>query len=146
MAIYGHSGGGFAAARALELFPDFFKVGVAAAGRFEGRLVMAMIMEMFDDPYDAESWKRASAVEAGGDITGKFLIVHGEMDTGCTIHHAYRLIDRMIEANRDFVLLVVPGDDHDFSRRRGYVERRIWDYFTEHTLRSDPPRGFMLED
>lgn len=146
VAIHGRSAGGFATARAMELFPDFFKVGIAAAGRFEGRMVMAMIMEMYDDPYDAESWKRASAIEYGGDITGKFLIVHGEMDFDCTIHHAYRLIDRMIDANRDFDLLVIPGDDHVFSNRGNYVERRIWDYLTEHVLHANPPKGFAISD
>ncbi|HWV22741.1 MAG TPA: DPP IV N-terminal domain-containing protein [Thermomicrobiales bacterium] len=146
VAVYGHSAGGFAAARAMELFPDFYKVGIAAGGRFEGRMVMAMIMEAYDDPYDAISWQRASAVEFGGDITGKFLIVHGEMDVDCTVFHAYRLIDRMIEADRDFDLLVIPGDDHVFSNRGTYVERRIWDYLTEHVLHAMPPRGFRIDN
>lgn len=146
VAIHGRSAGGFGTARAMELFPDFFKVGIAAAGRFEGRMVMAMIMEAYDDPYDAESWERASAVAAGGDISGKFLIVHGEMDVDCTIHHAYRLIDKMIEANRDFDLLVIPGDGHTFPQHNNYVERRIWDYLTEHALGQHPPKGFVLTD
>lgn len=146
VAVHGRSAGGFATARALELFPDFFKVGIAAAGRFEGRMVMAMIMEMYDDPYDSESWRRASAIEHAGDITGKFLIVHGELDVDCSIHHAYRLIDRMIEADQDFDLLVIPGDDHVFSHRGNYVERRIWDYLTEHVLHTKPPKGFRISD
>lgn len=144
VAIHGRSAGGFATARAMELFPDFYKVGIAAAGRFEGRMVMAMIMEAYDDPYNMESWKRASAVEAADQITGKFLIVHGEMDVACTIYHAYRLIDRMIEANRDFDLLIVPGDDHPFTQRGNYVERRIWDYLTEHLLGKTPPKGYEI--
>lgn len=63
VAIHGRSAGGYGTALAMELFPDFFKVGIAAAGRFEGRMVMAMILEAYDDPYDAESWKRASSIE-----------------------------------------------------------------------------------
>ncbi len=144
VSVHGRSAGGFATARAMELFPDFYKVGIAAAGRFEGRMVMSMIMEAYDDPYDAEAWVRSSAVEAGGQITGKFLIVHGEMDVDCTIFHAYRLIDRMIAANRDFDLLVIPGDDHTFSRHANYVERRIWDYLTIHLLGQTPPHGFVI--
>lgn len=107
---------------------------------------MSMIMEAYDDPYNAEAWARSSAVEAGGDITGKFLIVHGEMDVDCTIFHAYRLIDRMIAANRDFDLLVIPGDDHTFTRHGNYVERRIWDYLTTHLLGKTPAKGYEIVD
>ena len=146
VSVHGRSAGGFATARAMELFPDFYKVGIAAAGRFEGRMVMSMILEAYDDPSDAEVWARSSAVEAAGQITGRFLIVHGEMDVDCTIFHAYRLIDRMIAANRDFDLLVIPGDDHTFTHHHRYVERRIWDYLTEHALHASPPRGFVITD
>lgn len=146
VSVHGRSAGGFATARAMELFPDFYKVGIAAAGRFEGRMVMSMILEAYDDPYDAEVWACSSAVEAADQIVGKFLIVHGEMDVDCTIFHAYRLIDRMIAANRDFDLLVIPGDDHTFTRRHNYVERRIWDYLTMHALGKTPPARYQIMD
>ena len=146
VAVYGHSAGGFAATRAMELFPDVFQFGIAAAGRHDGRLVMAMIMEAYDDPADLESWARASAIEPAGDITGKLLLVQGELDHAVSIHHTYRLIDRLIAANRDFDLLVVPGDDHVFSRHGRYVERRQWDWYVRHLLHLEPPAGFAIAD
>lgn len=142
--VFGHSAGGYAAALAMEQFPEFYSVGIASAGRHDGRMVMAMILEAFDDPSDAESWARASAVEPGGNITGKLLVVQGEMDPDVSIHHAYRLIDRMIAANRDFDLLLVPGDDHVFRRHEGYVERRQWDYLVRNLMHREPPAGFMI--
>jgi YD repeat-containing protein len=142
--VYGRSAGGFGAARAMELFPDFYRVGIAASGRFEGRIVMGMILEAYDHPTDAAAWARASAIPAAGAITGKLLVVHGELDRAVTIHHALRLIDRLIEANRDFDLLVVPGDDHVYTRRRTYVERRMWDYLTRHLLQREPPASFRI--
>ncbi len=143
--VFGHSAGGLAALRAMELFPEFYGVGVAASGRYDGRMVMAMILEAYDHPTDSEAWARSSAVEQAGDITGKLLFVHGELDSAVIIQHTFRAIDRMIAANRDFDLLVVPGDDHVFSRHAGYVDRRQWDYYVRHLMGMEPPKGFRLE-
>ena len=35
--IYGHSGGGYAAADAMFRYPDFFKVGISEAGNHDNR-------------------------------------------------------------------------------------------------------------
>lgn len=144
VAAVGHSAGGFAAVRAMELFPDFYRTGVSLAGRLEGRLVMAMILEAYDDPYDEVSWRRASAIEEAHKIAGDLLLVHGEMDTGITVHSTLRLVDKLIAANRDFELLIVPGDDHMFSRRGRYVERRVWDFLVRKLQQIDPPREFEI--
>ena len=141
--VFGHSAGGYAATLAMEHFPDFFSVGIAASGRHDGRMVMAMILEAYDSPDDPESWARASAIESAGNITGKFLLVHGEMDKAVMIHHTYRVIERMIAANRDYDLLFVPGDDHIFSKHAEYVERRQWDYLMRHLIGVEPPTGHM---
>ncbi|MCO5223180.1 MAG: prolyl oligopeptidase family serine peptidase, partial [Thermomicrobiales bacterium] len=146
VAVVGHSAGGFATTRAMELFPDFYSVGVSQCGRHDGRLVFAMVLEAYDDPEDPESWLRASAIEEAGKITGKLLLIHGETDRDITLHNTMRLIDKLIEANRDFDLLVVPGDDHVFSRRRHYVERRTWDHLVRHLLDLEPPAGFEIHE
>jgi len=36
--IYGHSGGGYAAAAAMFHYPDFFKVGIAESGNHDNRV------------------------------------------------------------------------------------------------------------
>jgi dipeptidyl aminopeptidase/acylaminoacyl peptidase len=109
-----------------------------------GRIVMGMILEAYDHPTDAAVWARSSAIPEAGAISGRLLVVHGELDRAVTIHHSLGLIDRLIEANRDFDLLIVPGDDHVFVRRRTYVERRVWDYLTRHLLHREPPADFLI--
>ncbi|MGE0540043.1 MAG: prolyl oligopeptidase family serine peptidase [Dehalococcoidia bacterium] len=144
--VYGRSAGGFGAVRAMERFPDFYRVGIAASGRFEGRIVMGMILEAYDHPTDAGVWARSSSIPDAGAITGKLLVVHGEMDRAVTMHHPLRLIDRLIEANRDVDLLIVPGDDHVYTKRHRYVERRVWDYLTRHLLHREPPATFRIRE
>jgi len=138
VAVYGHSAGGLAALRAMELFPDFYTVGIASAGRYDGRMVMAMILEAYDHPTDPAVWARSSAIESAGSITGKLMLVHGEMDRGVPLFQALRVIDRLIEADRDFDLLIVPGDDHVYTKRNAYVERRQWDFLVRHLMVPSP--------
>ncbi|MGC4189619.1 MAG: prolyl oligopeptidase family serine peptidase [Thermomicrobiales bacterium] len=140
----GHSAGGFAVVRAMEIAPDFYRVGVAQSGRHDGRMVMAMIMEAYDGPPDAESYARASAVESAGDITGKLLLIQGEMDRGVPMAHSLRVAERMILANRDVEMLILPGDDHMYTRFLPYVERRTWDYLVWHLLHVEPPHEFRI--
>lgn len=142
--VVGHSAGGFAVTRAMALFPEFFTVGVAQSGRHEGRLVMAMILEAYDGPPDVAAYARASAVESAGDITGRLLLIHGEMDRGVPLAHALRVVDRMLTAGRDVDLVVLPGDDHVYSKHLHYVERRTWDHLVRHLLQQEPPAGFRI--
>ncbi|MGC4107768.1 MAG: prolyl oligopeptidase family serine peptidase [Thermomicrobiales bacterium] len=141
----GHSAGGFAVVRAMEIAPDFYQVGVAQSGRHDGRMVMAMIMEAYDGPPDAESYARASAVESAGAITGKLLLIQGELDRGVPMAHSLRVAERMILANRDVDMLILPGDDHMYTRFLPYVERRTWDYLVRHLLYVEPPHEFRIE-
>ena len=55
--IYGHSGGGFAAASAMFRHPDFFKVGVSQAGNHDNRL--------YEDDW-AEKWQGLLVKHADG--------------------------------------------------------------------------------
>ncbi|MEV4896328.1 hypothetical protein AB0K48_43895 [Nonomuraea sp. NPDC055795] len=49
---------------------------------------------------------------------------------------------RLIAANKDFELLIVPGAEHPFAGVEEYVTRRRWDYFVRHLLNAEPPAGY----
>jgi fermentation-respiration switch protein FrsA (DUF1100 family) len=42
-------------------------------------------------------------------LAGKLLLIHGEMDDQVHPDHTLRLADRLIAADKDFELLIVPG-------------------------------------
>src|SRR5260221_10416922 len=80
--IYGHSGGGYAAAGAMFHFPDFFKVGISEAGNHDNR--------EYEDDW-AEKWQGLLQKKEGGstnydgqanqkfakNLKGKLLLAHG---------------------------------------------------------------------
>jgi hypothetical protein len=71
------------------------------------------------------------------------LLVHGDVDDNVHPAVTIKLANALIEANRDFDLLILPGRIHDFTNDPYYV-RRLWDYFVRHLSGVEPPQGFRV--
>ncbi|MDT9598728.1 S9 family peptidase [Sphingosinicella rhizophila] len=146
--IFGLSGGGFATVRALCTYPDFYKVGVSSCGNHDQRLYQASWGETHIGPLEGneEAYLAASNVELAERLQGKLLLIHGEMDDNVHPHMTMRLVDRLIAANKDFDLLIVPGAEHAFVGYIGYVYRRRWDFLVRHLQGVEPPAGYRIAD
>lgn len=156
--IYGHSGGGYASTRALLLFPDFYKVAVSSAGNHDQLGYNATWGEHWIGPYDAESYATQDNIKLAGNLRGKLLLVHGEMDDNVHPSLTLRLVDALIAAEKDFDLLIIPNTNHGFfDTRKGsealeghlsqghpYFIRKRWEYFARHLLGVDPPAGYRI--
>ncbi|MHA6630700.1 DPP IV N-terminal domain-containing protein [Pseudonocardia sichuanensis] len=136
---FGHSGGGFAAVRAMLDFPETYRVGVALAGSHDARCFSPGFVEAYDGADDPEAWARASNVELADRLAGRLLLVHGEMDDQVHPHHTLRLADRLVAAGKDFELLVVPGAEHTFLDCLAYVRTRCWDFLVRELMGGQPP-------
>lgn len=137
--MFGHSGGGFATARAMLLYPDVYRVGVAESGNHDNRFYHASWAEAYDGRLDEDAESHLSNTGLAERLKGKLLLIHGEMDDNVTPHLTMRLVDRLIAANRDFDLLIVPGAEHGLVGYEAYTTRRNWDYLVRHLLRLEPP-------
>ncbi|MCX5202748.1 S9 family peptidase [Streptomyces sp. NBC_00237] len=137
--VLGHSGGGFAAARALLDFPETYKAGVAMSGSHEARCFNPGFVETYDGADAPEAWARTSNVERADRLAGKLLLIHGELDDQVHPSHTLRLADRLVAANKDFELLLVPGAEHTFIDCIAYVRTRSWDFLVRELLGAQPP-------
>ncbi|MEV0389344.1 DPP IV N-terminal domain-containing protein [Nonomuraea sp. NPDC050643] len=142
--VYGASGGGYATVRAMCLYPEFYKVGVATCGNHDQRFYQLAWGETYDGPYDAERYARSSNVEIADRLEGRLLLIHGEMDDNVHPHLTMRLVNRLIAADKDFDLLIVPGAEHLFVGYESYVIRRRWDFLVRHLLGVEPPPGYRI--
>ena len=50
-----------------------------------------------------------------------------------------RLVDRLIAADKDFELLIVPGAEHTFIDCLAYVRTRCWDFLLRELMGTQPP-------
>ncbi|MFI6831594.1 DPP IV N-terminal domain-containing protein [Kribbella sp. NPDC050241] len=137
--VFGHSGGGFAAARAMLDFPEVYKAGVAMSGSHDLRYFNLGFAETYDGADNPDAWAAASNVDIADRLAGKLLLIHGEMDDQVHPHHTLRLADRLVAADKDFELLVVPGAEHTLIDCLAYVRKRSWDFLVRELTGTQPP-------
>jgi dipeptidyl aminopeptidase/acylaminoacyl peptidase len=146
--IYGHSGGGYAAADAMLRYPDFFKVGISEAGNHDNREYEDDWAEKWQgllvrNPDGTTNYDNQSNQLQAEHLKGKLLIAYGTTDNNVPPDNSLLLVDELIKANKDFDLLALPNRRHGFGNEP-YMIRRRWDYFVRWLLGAEPPAGFRL--
>ncbi len=145
--IYGHSGGGYAAADAILRYPDFFKVAVSESGNHDNRI--------YEDDW-GEKWQGLLKVNPDGstnydnqanqnlakNLKGHLLLAHGTMDDNVPLNNTLMLVRALIAANKDFDLILFPNRHHGYGPDSKYMMRRKWDYFVRYLLDTEPPKEY----
>jgi dipeptidyl aminopeptidase/acylaminoacyl peptidase len=134
--IYGGSAGGQNTVAGLLHHGDFYKVGVADCGCHDNRMDKiwwneAWLGEM--GPWYAEN----SNVVHAHKLTGKLLLIVGEVDTNVDPASTMQVANALIKADKDFDLLVMTSTNHG-SAESPYGSRRRMDYFVRHLLKVEP--------
>ncbi|MEU9859756.1 DPP IV N-terminal domain-containing protein [Streptomyces sp. NPDC047971] len=137
--VLGHSGGGFAAARAMLDLPEVYKVGVALSGSHDAPHFNPGFVETYDGADDPEAWGRTSNLDLADRLAGRLLLIHGEMDDQVHPDQTLRLADRLLAAGKDFELHIVPGADHTFIDCLAHVRTRCWDFLVRELMGGRPP-------
>ena len=146
--IYGHSGGGFAAADAMFRYPDFFKVGISEAGNHDNRVYEDDWGERYQGllvrgPNGSDNYAAEANQPLAKNLKGKLLLAHGTMDDNVPQNNTLLVVDALISANKDFDLLLLPNRRHGFGNE-AYMVRRRWDYFVRNLLGVEPPKEYPL--
>ncbi|WP_425533344.1 DPP IV N-terminal domain-containing protein [Xanthomonas campestris] len=135
--VFGTSAGGQNALAALLFHPEFYVAGVANSGCHDNRMDKIWWNEQWMGwpvgPWYAES----SNVENAARLQGHLLLITGDMDMNVDPASTFQVADRLIKANKDFDLLVVPGGDHGAGG--DYGRRRLLDFFVRWMQRTPTP-------
>lgn len=142
--IYGTSAGGYAAAHAMLVHPEFYKVCVSISGDHDARLDKAWWNELYQGYPVGKDYVDQSNIENADKLQGHLLLVHGDVDNNVNPVETMRFVDALIKANKNFDLLLVPNMYHGEGHNL-YLVRRRWDYFVAHLLGVTPPREFDIE-
>jgi dipeptidyl-peptidase-4 len=141
--IYGHSAGGYASAHAILAFPDFYRVCVSSAGNHDHRLDKASWVERYMGLPVGDHYTSQANATLAGNLTGKLLLAHGEMDENVHVASTLQLVDALIQQNKDFDLLILPNRPHAFGTDPYFI-RRKWEYFARHLLGRAPLPGYRV--
>src|SRR5262249_15158056 len=139
----GTSAGGYAAARAILAYPNFYTVAVAASGTHEFRDYLAPWGDIYQGPVEPRAYEEASNLPLARNLRGKLLLAHGEMDDNVSPSQTMKLADALIKANQDFDFLLLPNVNHAIHRGPYFI-RRKWDYFVHYLLDAEPPVAYAI--
>ncbi|MDQ6828123.1 MAG: S9 family peptidase [Gemmatimonadota bacterium] len=145
--VFGHSGGGFASTDAMFRFPDFFKVAVSEAGNHDNRTYGYWWGEKYQGLFKRDSVTKKDNYEGSanyamaGNLKGKLLLMHGDMDTNVHPANTLRVVDALIKADKDFDMLIIPDSPHGFP---DYAIKKGWDYFVRYLAGGTPPVNYHL--
>lgn len=128
--VWGHSGGGFAALHCLVDHPEMYKVGVSTGGNHAQEIYSAEWSERYMGQFEPELWAKQNAEYNVGNLEGKLLLIHGELDDNVHPASTMRVVDALIKADKDFDMLIMPNMHHTL-RESDYYRRKILEYFAE---------------
>lgn len=148
--IWGHSGGGYAAAAAMFRYPEFFKVGIAESGNHDNRVYEDDWAEKWiglleKKPDGTSNYDSQANQTLAGNLRGHLLLAHGTMDANVPPNNTLLVVEALIKANKDFDLLLLPNQGHGYGTMANYMTRRRWDYFVRHLMGAEPPREYQLQ-
>ena len=137
VAIYGTSGGGSNTLNAMFRFPDVYKVGIAIGPVPDQRLYDSIYEERYmglpsENP---RGYFIGSPINFAEGLRGRLLLVHGTGDDNVHFQGTERLINRLIELEKSFDVMVYPNRTHSLSEGAGttlHVQRLIARYLLEH--------------
>ena len=140
--IFGHSGGGFMAATALMTYPDFYKAAVASSGNHDNNIFHKEWGETFHGVQQKVvgndtvfTCRIPTNLELAKNLRGHLLLVTGEEDTNVHPGNTYKLANALIKANKNFDMLVLPGQNHLYKGEASdFWRKKIWFHFAKHLL------------
>ncbi|GAA5132485.1 S9 family peptidase [Thalassotalea piscium] len=129
--IFGFSAGGYDTMQAMLRHNNFFKAGVSASGNHDFRVDKSGWNEIWMGWPETEHWDQQSNYTNVERLKGKLLLAHGELDSNVHPSATLRLVDKLIKANKEFDLLIMPKMGHVLDNSPYFVEKR-WRFFIEH--------------
>jgi dipeptidyl aminopeptidase/acylaminoacyl peptidase len=137
--VWGHSAGGYDSTHAILSHPEFYKVAVSSAGCHDNRMDKATWNEQWMGwPVD-KHYEEQSNYTLAKNLRGKLFISHGDVDENVPLPATLKLVDALINANKDFDFLIMTGRTHGYGNDPYYVRRRM-DYFVRHLHGVEPVR------
>ncbi len=137
--IWGWSYGGFMTILSMSQPEGVFACGIAVAPVTDWRL--------YDSGYTERFMRRPQVNEGGYDATdlsrladklqGRLLLVHGLADDNVHCQNAWKYIDALVEADKQFDMQIYPDDNHFLRKRNNYkhLYERKWEFIRDNLLK-----------
>lgn len=135
--IFGASAGGQSAMGAVLFHPDFYSAAVASCGCHDNRMDKMWWNEQWMGYPVGPQYAESSNVVNAHLLEGHLLLIVGENDDNVDPASTMQVVDALINADKEFELLVLPGVNHTLGGK--YGERKRRDFFVRYLLNEATP-------
>ena len=135
--IYGTSAGGQNAMGAVLFHPDFYKAAAASSGCHDNRMDKIWWNEQWMGWPVGPEYAASSNMENADKLGGHLLLIVGEMDSNVDPSSTLQVVNKLILANKNFELLVIPNAGH--TNGGAYGDHKRFDFFVRHLRGHEPP-------
>ena len=137
---WGWSGGGQMTLNAMFRYPDVYGVGIAVAFVSDQRLYDTIYQERYMGlPADnEEGYRLGSPITHAAGLEGDLLIIHGTGDDNVHYQSTEQLVDKLIELNKSFRLMIYPDRTHSIDEKEN-TKRHLYDLMTNFLHEKLPP-------
>jgi dipeptidyl aminopeptidase/acylaminoacyl peptidase len=135
--IYGCSAGGQESTAAVLQYPEFYKAAYSACGCHDNRMDKIWWNEQWMSYPIDESYVECSNTEMASKLSRPLMLVVGEMDDNVDPASTMQLANALINAGKDFELIVLPGERHTMGGAFG--EHKRYDFFVKNLMHKFPP-------
>ena len=137
--IWGHSGGGSMTLNMLFRYPEQYHVGISSAPVTDQLLYDTIYQERYSGLLEdnAEGYKQGSPINHAENLQGKLLLVHGTGDDNVHYQASERLINKLIEHNKQFEFMSYPNRSHSLKEGEGttlHYKTMKTEFFKKHLL------------
>jgi dipeptidyl-peptidase-4 len=137
--IWGHSGGGSMTLNMLFRYPEQYHVGISSAPVADQLLYDTIYQERYSGLLEdhAEGYKQGSPITHAANLQGKLLLVHGTGDDNVHYQGSERLINKLVEHNKQFEFMSYPNRSHSLKEGKGttlHYKTMKTEFFKEHLL------------
>jgi len=118
--IWGWSFGGYMSSLAITKGADTFKMAIAVAPVTSWRFYDSIYTERYmQTPQEnASGYDDNSPINFAKLLKGKYLLIHGTGDDNVHVQNTMRMIDAMVNANKQFDLFIYPDRTHGIYSTR----------------------------
>jgi dipeptidyl-peptidase-4 len=129
---WGWSGGGQMTLNAMFRYPDIYSTGIAIAFVSDQRLYDTIYQERYMGlPADnEEGYRLGSPITHAAGLEGDLLIVHGTGDDNVHYQNTEQLIDKFIELNKSFDMMIYPDRSHSIKEKEN-TKRHLYNLMTD---------------
>lgn len=131
--VFGWSGGGSMTLNLMFRSPELFKAGVAGAPVPDQTLYDSIYQERYMGlpNENAKGYQDGSPINFANGLQGKLLIIHGTGDDNVHFQGTQRLLNKLIELNKQFRFMEYPNRRHGITGthletlRYGFLEETL---------------------